>query len=99
MVEQNPVAPNVAVPSLQGPRSDRHLSSLREYLDALRDLGELQEIAREVDWNLEIGAVPKVWDRVMTSEDAREGIQSFVERPAAVFPRMLIDDLSREWTK
>jgi hypothetical protein len=85
MVEQNPVAPNVAVPSLQGPRSDRHLSSLREYLDALRDLGELHEIAHEVDWNLEIGAVPKVWDRLMTSEDAREGIQSFVERPAAVF--------------
>ena len=59
MVEQNPVAPNVAVPSLQGPRSDRHLSSLREYLDALRDLGELQEIAHEVDWNLEIGAVTR----------------------------------------
>ena len=49
MVEQNPVAPNVVVPSLQGPRSDRHLSSLREYLDVLRDLGELQEIAHEVD--------------------------------------------------
>ena len=29
--------------------------------------------------------IPKVWDRVMTSEDAREGIQSFVERRAAVF--------------
>ena len=59
MVEQNPFAPNVAVPSLQGPRSCRHLSSLREYLDALRDLGELQEVALEVDWNLEIGAVTR----------------------------------------
>jgi UbiD family decarboxylase len=39
--------------------SDRHLSSLREYLDALRDLGELQEVAHEVDWNLEIGAVTR----------------------------------------
>jgi hypothetical protein len=85
MVEQNPVAPNVSVPSSQGPPSDWQLSSLREDLDALCDLGELQEIAHEVDWNLEIGAVPKVWARDMTSEDVREGIQSFVERPAAVF--------------
>ena len=44
-IEQNPVATNVAVPPLQGFRSSRHLSSLRQYLDALRDLGELQEIA------------------------------------------------------
>jgi hypothetical protein len=59
MVKQNPVGPNVAVPSSQRPRPNRHLSSLREYLDALRDLGELQEIAHEVDWNLEIGAVTR----------------------------------------
>ena len=59
MIEPNPVAPHVAVPSLQGSRSRRHLSSLREYLDVLRDLGELQEIAHEVDWNLEIGAVTR----------------------------------------
>src|SRR5258708_31336933 len=39
--------------------SDRHLSSLREYLGALRDLGELQEVAHEVDWNLEIGALTR----------------------------------------
>jgi len=32
-------------------------SSLREYLDALRDLGELVEIDKEVDWELEIGAI------------------------------------------
>jgi len=32
-----------------------------------------------------VGYIPKVWDRVMTSEDAKEGIQSFVERRAAVF--------------
>lgn len=29
--------------------------------------------------------IPKVWDRVMNSEDAKEGIQSFIERRAAVF--------------
>ena len=58
-IEQNPVATNVADPPLQGFRSSRHLSSLRQYLDALRDLGELQEIAHEVDWNLEIGAVTR----------------------------------------
>jgi 4-hydroxy-3-polyprenylbenzoate decarboxylase len=33
------------------------LAGLREYLDALRGLGELVEIEQEVDWNLEIGAI------------------------------------------
>jgi enoyl-CoA hydratase len=32
-----------------------------------------------------VGYVPKVWDRVMNSQDAKEGIQSFIERRAAVF--------------
>src|SRR5438477_4758114 len=35
----------------------RHLRSLREYLDELRALGEVQEIDAEVDWNLEMGAI------------------------------------------
>jgi 4-hydroxy-3-polyprenylbenzoate decarboxylase len=34
-----------------------NLASLREYLAALRQIGELVEIDREVDWNLEIGAI------------------------------------------
>lgn len=34
-----------------------HIKSLRDYLEALRAIGELQEIDREVDWNLEIGAI------------------------------------------
>jgi 4-hydroxy-3-polyprenylbenzoate decarboxylase len=33
------------------------LKSLREYLDSLRALGEIQEIDAEVDWHLEMGAV------------------------------------------
>src|SRR5690348_13701442 len=37
----------------------RHLTSLRAYLDTLRELGELQEIEHEVDWNLEIGAITR----------------------------------------
>ncbi len=36
-----------------------HLKSLREFLDALRAIGDLQEIDREVDWNLEMGAVTR----------------------------------------
>jgi enoyl-CoA hydratase len=32
-----------------------------------------------------VSYIPKVWDRVMTSADAKEGIQSFIERRAAVF--------------
>ena len=34
-----------------------HFKSLREYLDALRDLGDLREVNFEVDTNLEIGAI------------------------------------------
>ncbi|MHC5820786.1 MAG: UbiD family decarboxylase [Nostoc sp.] len=34
-----------------------HLKSLREYIDALKAIGEIQEIDKEVDWNLEIGAI------------------------------------------
>jgi len=32
-----------------------------------------------------IDYIPKIKDRVLNSEDAKEGIQSFVERRAAVF--------------
>jgi enoyl-CoA hydratase len=32
-----------------------------------------------------IDNIPKIKDRVLNSEDAKEGIQSFVERRAAVF--------------
>lgn len=35
----------------------KHLKSLREYLDQLKAIGELQEIDAEVDWNLEMGAI------------------------------------------
>src|SRR5438132_12699171 len=35
----------------------KHLKCLREYLDELRALGELQEIDAEVDWHLEMGAI------------------------------------------
>lgn len=35
----------------------RHFKSLREHLDLLRTLGEIQEIDVEVDWNLEMGAI------------------------------------------
>lgn len=35
----------------------KHLKSLREYIDALKAIGEIQEIDKEVDWNLEIGAI------------------------------------------
>lgn len=34
-----------------------HCKSLREYIDRLRALGEIQEIDVEVDWNLEMGAI------------------------------------------
>jgi len=34
-----------------------HIKSLREYIDALRAIGEVQDIDVEVDWNLEMGAI------------------------------------------
>ncbi|MCP3798319.1 UbiD family decarboxylase [Allokutzneria sp. A3M-2-11 16] len=37
----------------------RRLGSLREYLDALKALGDLREIEREVDTHLEIGAITR----------------------------------------
>src|SRR5947208_8949877 len=33
------------------------LKSLRDYIAALKSLGEIQEIDVEVDWNLEMGAI------------------------------------------
>ncbi len=35
----------------------KHLRSLREFIDALDGIGDLQRIDREVDWNLEVGAI------------------------------------------
>ncbi|WP_228554707.1 UbiD family decarboxylase [Catenulispora pinisilvae] len=35
----------------------KHLRSLREFISELEDVGEVQSIDAEVDWNLEIGAV------------------------------------------
>jgi 3-polyprenyl-4-hydroxybenzoate decarboxylase len=34
----------------------KHLKSLRDFVAALDDLGQIQPINVEVDWNLEIGA-------------------------------------------
>ncbi len=37
----------------------KHLKCLREYIEALRELGEIQEVDQEVDWNLELGAITR----------------------------------------
>jgi 4-hydroxy-3-polyprenylbenzoate decarboxylase len=37
----------------------KHIKSLREYIHALKTLGELQEVEKEVDWNLEIAAITR----------------------------------------
>jgi 4-hydroxy-3-polyprenylbenzoate decarboxylase len=37
----------------------RHIADLREYVKELAIIGELIEIEREVDWNLEIGAITR----------------------------------------
>lgn len=35
------------------------LASMREYVDALRKIGEINEVHREVDWNLELGLLSR----------------------------------------
>lgn len=35
----------------------RNIESLREYIKSLEEIGELQNIDKEVDWNLEVGAI------------------------------------------
>lgn len=35
------------------------LASLRDYIDALRKIGEVNKIDREVDWNLEMGLLAR----------------------------------------
>ncbi|TVT48125.1 UbiD family decarboxylase [Amycolatopsis rhizosphaerae] len=37
----------------------KHLRSLREFIDELEKIGEVQPIGQEVDWNLEIGAIAR----------------------------------------
>jgi 4-hydroxy-3-polyprenylbenzoate decarboxylase len=37
----------------------KHIKSLREYIEVLKTLGELQEVDKEVDWNLEIAAITR----------------------------------------
>jgi UbiD family decarboxylase len=36
-----------------------HLRSMRDYVEALKEIGEVQEIDAEVDWKLEIGAITR----------------------------------------
>lgn len=35
----------------------KHLTDLRAYIEALKEIGEIQEIEQTVDWNLEIGGI------------------------------------------
>jgi UbiD family decarboxylase len=49
--------PNGSATNAARAQERRCLRDLGEYLDALRGLGELVEIEKEVDWNLEIGAI------------------------------------------
>src|ERR1700722_5458313 len=35
----------------------RHFNSFRDYVEALKGIGEIQEIDKPVDWNLEMGAI------------------------------------------
>ena len=41
------------------PKISNHCRSLREWLHALKEHGDLQEIHEQVDWNLEMGAVTR----------------------------------------
>jgi UbiD family decarboxylase len=45
--------------AINGASPTKHLRSLREYIEALETIGEVQHVEREVDWNLEIGAITR----------------------------------------
>ncbi len=36
-----------------------HIKDLRQFIEKLQAIGDVQEIEREVDWNLEMGAVAR----------------------------------------
>lgn len=72
MTETQTAAPTTTGPPLAGTppvpyapdptptsRPLRRLTSLRAYVDALRAVGELQEVDAMVDWRLEIGAITR----------------------------------------
>jgi 4-hydroxy-3-polyprenylbenzoate decarboxylase len=37
----------------------KHLRSLREFIAALEAIGDVQPIGKQVDWNLELGAIAR----------------------------------------
>lgn len=37
----------------------KHLKSLREFIDELKSINEIQEINTEVDWNLEMSGITR----------------------------------------
>ena len=83
----------------------KHLKSLREYIDQLKAIGEIQEIDAEVDWDLEMGAIIRrsyelrapapLFNRIKGIDD---GFRVLVDR---VWPRGLSKDAARldEWAK
>jgi UbiD family decarboxylase len=44
---------------VNGTSATKHIKSLREYIDALKTLGEIQDVEKEVDWDLELGAITR----------------------------------------
>jgi phenylphosphate carboxylase alpha subunit len=50
-------APYPARPVDPEAHTGRHFTSFRDYVEALKNIGEIQEIDRTIDWNLEMGAI------------------------------------------
>src|ERR1700730_2729813 len=52
-----PTAPYPARPVDPEAHAGRHSTSFRDYVEALKNIGEIQEIDQPIDWNLEMGAI------------------------------------------
>src|ERR1700722_1739636 len=52
-----PTAPYPARPVDPEAHPGRHFTSFRDYVEALKNISEIQEIDQPVDWNLEMGAI------------------------------------------
>jgi 3-polyprenyl-4-hydroxybenzoate decarboxylase len=71
----------------------RHFNSFRDYVEALKGIGEIQEIDQPVDWNLEMGAIIRhstetkaaapLFNNVIGADDARLGALDGHDRRAS----------------
>ncbi len=84
-----------------------HYRSLREHIDALRKIGELCEVDKEVDWNLEVGAITRricetggpavLFNRIKDASGFRMLAAPMTASFANLYPAELQQRILRDW--